>query len=143
LANSTSKTAPIKSGILRSFLDQVFFCSSTGPSLSPLCEPGDFLFLVNEIEISQIDKISRQIGQDENGIHPVNGIKEDDQPSGQAQVPERDRDDTFLFFLRSDPLNDEPHGEHQLADEPEDQPEIEMESRISDGEITKEIGDDV
>src|SRR3990172_12388260 len=141
-AKTTNKTAPIKSGILRSFLDQGFLCSSTSPSLSPLCEPGDFLFLVNKIEISQVDKISWHIGQDENGVHPVNGIKEDDQPSRQAEEPEGDWNDTFLLPLRSNPLNDEPHGKHQLADEAEDQPEIEMESRISEGEITKEIRND-
>jgi hypothetical protein len=36
---------------------------------------GKSLFLVNKVEVSQIDKIPRQIGQDENRIHAMNGIE--------------------------------------------------------------------
>src|SRR3972149_5418251 len=99
-AKTTNKTAPIKRGILRSFLDQDFLCSAMVSSLSPLCEPGDFLSFVDKVKISQVDKISGQIGQDENGVHPVNGIKKDDQPSRQAEIPEADWNDTFLLPLR-------------------------------------------
>ena len=67
----------------------------------------------------------------------MNGIKEDNQSAGQTEKPERDRDDALLLFLRGDPLNDEPHGKHRLPDEPEDQPEVQMEFGILGGEVSK------
>jgi hypothetical protein len=100
---------------------------------------GNFLFLVNKIKVSEIDKIPWQIGQNKNRIHSMNGIKEDNQPPGQTEIPERDRNDTFFLFLRGDPLNQEPHGKHGLSDEAEDQPKVQMELGILGREVFKQI----
>jgi hypothetical protein len=90
------------------------------------------LLFIDEIEISEIDKIPGEISQDKNRVHPMDGVKKDNQSSYQTEVPERDWNDTLLFPLGGDPLNKESHGEHRLADEPEDKPEVELEFRIFD-----------
>jgi len=67
----------------------------------------------------------------------MNGIKKDNQPTGQAEIPKRDRNDALFLFLRGDPLNQEPHGKHRLSDETKDQPEVQMKFWIPRGEVSK------
>jgi hypothetical protein len=62
----------------------------------------------------------------------MNGIKEDNQSSCQTEIPERDRDDTFLLLLRSNPLDNESQGKHRLADKTKEEPEVKLKSRIFD-----------
>ena len=49
---------------------------------------------------------------------------------------------SFLLSFGGNPLDDETHGEHQLADKTEDQPEIKLEFRVSVRQITEKIGHD-
>jgi hypothetical protein len=90
---------------------------------------------LNEPEIPEIDKISGQISKNENRVHPMDGVSEKHQASPEAEIPERNRDDTFFLFLRSDPLEKEPHREHQLSDETENDPEIEFERWVLADEL--------
>jgi hypothetical protein len=88
-----------------------------------------------EPEISEIDKISGQIGKNKNGVHPMDGIGEKHQASPEAEIPERNGDDALFPFLRSDPLEKKTHGEHRLSDETKNDPVIEFERRVLADEI--------
>jgi hypothetical protein len=64
----------------------------------------------------------------------VYGIKEKDKTSGKAEVPEGDRNKTRLLFFGFNPLDEKPHGEHRLADEADNDPEVNLESLMLPGE---------
>jgi hypothetical protein len=90
---------------------------------------------VDKPEISEIDKISRQIGQDEDRVHLMYGIREKDQTAYQAEVPEGNRNDTLFSLFGGDPLDQKPHGEHRLADKSEDEPEIDPKFGVLLGKV--------
>ena len=95
---------------------------------------GSMLFLAYEVQIPEVDEIAGQISQDKDRVLPVYGINEKDQPSGKAEIPEGDRNKTGLLSFGFNPLDKKPHGEHRLADEADNDPEVNLERVMLPGE---------
>ena len=91
-------------------------------------------FFAYEVQIPEVDKIPGEIGQDKDRVLSVYGIKEKDKTSGKAEVPEGDRNKTRLLFFGFNPLDEKPHGEHRLADEADNDPEVNLERVMLPGE---------
>jgi hypothetical protein len=85
---------------------------------------------IYEIQVPEVNEIPREISQDENRVHAMNGVSEENKAATQAEIPEGNGDNALLFFLRRNPLEQEPHGEHRLANKAEDDPEVQSEFRI-------------
>jgi len=85
---------------------------------------------MNKIEVPEVDEVPGKVGENEDWIHLVDGVSQQDQPSSQAEVPEGDRNHALLFLLRCDPLDQETHGKHGLADKTNNDPEVDPELRV-------------
>lgn len=71
---------------------------------------------MNQLQIANIHKQPQSLPQHKHRICTMNRIDQQSHPAGDAQIPERHRNHTFLFPFAAKPLHDEPAREHQLAD---------------------------
>src|SRR5690606_23131557 len=77
-------------------------------------------------EVAQVDEDAERLAEDDDRLALVEPVDERDEPAADGEEPEGDGDDAALLALARHPLHDEAHGEEQLADEAERQPEVEV-----------------
>ena len=80
-----------------------------------------------EVQIPEVNDISRQISQNKYRVLPVYGINKKGKPPGKAEVPEGYWNDARLLSFGFNPLDQKSHGEQCLTDEPHDDPEVNFE----------------
>jgi hypothetical protein len=81
-------------------------------------------FPVNEMEISGIDKNPGALSHYEYWISPVDGIAEQNDSAGEAQVPEGDGNQATAMPLAVNPLNEKAHAKRCLPYKAYGQPKV-------------------
>src|SRR6266496_5853632 len=76
--------------------------------------------LSDQHQIANVNHRVRQIRQNANRIAPENEVNAHENASGNAPVPERDRNHTFTLPLGSEPLDKETHREKGVPYEAKD-----------------------
>ena len=79
---------------------------------------------VNEMEISGIDKNPGALSHYKYWISPVNGITEQNDSAGEAQVPEGDGNQATAVPLAVNPLNEKAHAKRCLPYKTYGQPKV-------------------
>src|SRR5574343_131964 len=73
------------------------------------------LALEMQVQVAEIDGQRQRLPEDEDRIAPVDGIDDQHQAAGDAEIPEGQRHDDALFLFARPPLDDETHHEQGLA----------------------------
>lgn len=71
---------------------------------------------VNQLQIAEVNEEPQRLSQHKDRVLPMHSVHQQHDTAGNAQIPERHRNNTLLFTLTAKPLHDEPAREHQLAD---------------------------
>src|SRR5439155_13318633 len=82
-----------------------------------------WLFAMDQHEVSEVDEGTDALPEYEHRILPVNDVRQRNQASDEAQIPERDGHVAHGVPLRGDPLDHPPHEEEPLTEEPDAQPD--------------------
>src|SRR5215472_11885187 len=77
----------------------------------------------DEVEVPQVYENPHRLPENEHGVHAIHRIGEQRQPTAEGEEPERHGKHALLASLGGDPLDDEPHGEESLRQQPDQQPE--------------------
>ena len=89
--------------------------SGLGRSRLALAEP-------DEVDVARVDHEAGGLAEHEHRVRAIDGIGQQHEPAEEAEIPERLGHDAGARLLASDPLHDEAHGEHELGDEPDRNP---------------------
>src|SRR5215469_5989306 len=73
----------------------------------------------DEVEIPQVYENAYRLPENEHGVHAVDRIGEQRQAPAEGEEPEGHGKHALLASLGGDPLDDEPHGEEGLRQQPD------------------------
>lgn len=83
-------------------------------------------FLIDEIDISQVNEKACSLPQNKDRVGAVEGVDKQDSAACNREPPEQVWHNTLFGALRGQPLDQKPTGKEGLPQKADDQPEIKI-----------------